>query len=236
VEDPSGITLPAYPVEHPCVAQLKLSFPADTVWVKSRPLFGLAVAALWLLAFWSAAGGLLSGGISPGTMSLWQCLQALVSTLPEAIAANLALVRWQAGWWLSWTYPMASLPAFGSVAGALLADLGVIAAYAYLVSRGMTWSFARVAGLRRAFQRPSAVLNLLGLSGLLMVAADLAENLFTVMIVCWFPASFLPQAEVLAGLAMTAATLAKWAGLAGCAALLAWGAASQWRAGRPART
>ena len=236
VQAPNGATLPAYPVEHPCVAQLKLSFPEDTVWVKSRPLFGLAVAAVLLLAFWSAAGGLLSGAISPGTMSLGQCLKVLVTALPEAAAANLTLARWQAGWWLPGTYPTASLPAFGSVAGALLADLGVIAAYAYLVSRAMIWAFARVAGLRRAFQRPSAVLNLLGLSGLLMVAADLAENLFTVMIVCWFPASFLPQAEVLAGLAMTVATLAKWAGLAGCAVLLAWGAASQWRVGRPART
>ncbi|MFC5522447.1 DUF2235 domain-containing protein [Polaromonas jejuensis] len=223
VGDPGGPMLPAHPVEHPCVAQLGLSFPADTVWAKSRSPLPLVVAAVFLLVFWSAAGGLLSGAIDPGTMSLWQCLLALVTALPEAAVANLVLAHWQLGWWLSWAYPTEALPAFGRVAGALLADLGLIAAYGYIISRGITWAFARVAGLRRASQRPSLALNLLGMSGLFTVAADLTENMLTLLLVSGFPSTLLPQAELLVGLAMTAAALAKWTGLAACGALWAWG-------------
>ena len=224
VDDPNGATLPVDPVEHTSVAQLALAFPADTVWSARRPLFGFAVWVLLALVFWLASGGLLSGAIAPSSMSLGQCLLALVTALPEAAAANLELGRWQVGWWMSAAYPTESLPAAGSIAGAMLTDLGLIACYAYPLARGITWAFARVAGLRRAGQRPSKALNLLGLSGLVLVAADLAENFFTLWLVWCFPSAFIPQAELLAGLAMTAASGAKWIGLAGCAALGVWGA------------
>ena len=224
VIDPNGATLQINPVEHASVAQLALSFPSDTVWAARRPLFGFAVWVLLAMVFWSASGGLLSGAIAPSSMSLGQCLLTLVAFLPEAAAANQALASWQLGWWLSNSYPTESLPAGGSIAAALLADLGLIACYAYPLSRVISWAFARVAGLRRAGQRPSAALNLLGLSGLVLVAADLAENFFTLVLVWCFPSVFIPQAELLAGLAMTAASGAKWIGLAGCAALLVWGA------------
>ena len=46
VIDPNGATLQIDPVEHASVAQLALSFPADTVWAVCRPLFGFAV---WVL-------------------------------------------------------------------------------------------------------------------------------------------------------------------------------------------
>ena len=223
VIDPNGATLQVDPVEHASVAQLALSFPADTVWAVCRPLFGFAVWVLLALAFWSAAGGLLNGVIAPSSMSLGQCLLAIVTAVPEAAAANQALASWQLNWWLSNSYPTKSLTAGGSIAAALLADLGLIASYAYPLSRAITWAFARVAGLRRAGQHPSKALNLLGLSGLVLVAADLAENFFTLWLVWCFPNHFIPQAELLVALAMTAASGAKWIGLAGCAALGVWG-------------
>lgn len=225
VDTAHGGTLPAYPVEHPSVAQLALAFPADTVWARPRSWLALAVAALALLVFWSLAGALLSGAIDPARMSLWQGLRALATALPAASAANVSLAGWQLGWWLSGDYPTATLPVPGTVAGALLADLGLIAAYGYGVARAVSWAFARVAGLRRAVERPAAALNLLGLSAFVLVAADLAEDLLTLWLVCGFPSTLLPQAELLVGLAMSVASAAKWAGLAGCAALLVWGAA-----------
>ena len=145
--------------------------------------------------------------------------------MPAASAANVSLAGWQLGWWLSGDYPTATLPVPGTVAGALLADLGLIAAYGYWVARAVSWAFARVAGLCRAADRPAAALNLLGLSAFVLVAADLTENLLTLWLVCGFPSTLLPQAELLVGLAMSVASAAKWAGLAGCAALLVWGAA-----------
>lgn len=100
-----------------------------------------------------------------------------------------------------------------------------MAAYGYLVARAVGWVFARVAGLRRAAERPAAALNWLGLSAFVLVAADLTEDLLTLWLVYEFPSTLLPQAELLVGLAMSVASVAKWAGLAGCAALLVWGAA-----------
>ena len=228
VDTAHGGRLSANPLEHASVAQLALAFPGDTVWARPRSWLGLTVAALALLAllaFWLLAGALLSGAIDPARMSLWQCLRALVTAFPEASAANVSLAGWQLGWWLSGNYPTATLPVPGTVAGALLADLGLMAAYGYLVARAVSWAFARVAGLRRAAERPAAALNLLGMSAFLLVAADLMEDLLTLWLVYGFPSTLLPQAELLVGLAMSVASVAKWAGLAGCAALLVWGAA-----------
>ena len=224
VIDPNGTTLKVEPVEHASVAQLALSFPSDTVWSARRPLFGFADWVLLALVFWSASGGLSNGAIALSSMSLGQCLLALVTALPEAAAANWALASWQLGWWLSNPYSIEAVTAAGSITGALLADLGLIACYAYPLSRGITWAFARIARLRQACQPPFKALNLLGLSGMVLVAADLAENFFTLLLVWCFPNNFIPQAELLVELAMTEASEAKWIGLAGCAALLVWGA------------
>lgn len=84
----------------------------------------------------------------------------------------------------------------------------------------MTWAVARIAGVRRAAQKPSAALNLLGLSAVAAVWADVAENLLALALLCWFPAwPALGWAEPLLGAAMTLAALTTCAGLLGCAAL-----------------
>ncbi len=225
VQDPLKGNLPVRPDEHPSVAELDLSFPADTVWVGRRSVSRLLIAALFVLLFWSAAGGLLSTTLSPG-MSLWQCLETLGTGFLTATNANLQFAKWQLAWLITGPFPDGASQVFGNMKGALLADLGLIAAYSCLVSRAITWAFARVARLQRAAHRPSAALNWLGLSGLVMVGADLAENFFTLVFVSCFPNSFLPEWEPLIGLAMAGASLVKWAGLAGCIALVIWAADS----------
>lgn len=215
------------PVEHPSVAAFGLSFPADTVWARRRPVAGLLVALAAAAAFWLLAGGLLQGLIVPARMTLWECLLVLGQSFGHAgqmAAANLALARWQLDWTLSMVYPLATLPhPPDRVAGAIWADFGLIAAYACLLARAVTWAFARIVRLQRASHRPQAFLNALGLAALLAVGGDVLENLLTLVLVSAFPWPLLAGVEPVLGLAMTVAVLAKWAGLLGCAVLVVWG-------------
>ena len=221
------------PVEHPSVAAFGLSFPADTVWARRRPVAGLLVALALAAAFWLLAGALLQGLIVPARMTLWECLLALGQSAGhagQAAAANLALARWQLEWALSTAYPLATLAQPpGRVAGAIWADFGLIAAYACLLTRAVTWAFARIVRLQRASHRPSALLNVLGLAAAVAVGSDVLENLLTLALVSAFPWPLLAGVEPVLGLAMTAAALAKWAGLLGCGALVVWGLAARAR-------
>lgn len=222
------------PVEHRSVAAFGLVFPVDTVWARRRPLTGLFVALVLAAVFWLLAGGLLQGFIVPARMTLWECLLALGQSLTHAgqlrqvAAANLALAHWQIGWPLSMSYPLTALPQpAGRVAGAIWADFGLIAAYACVLSRAVTWAFARIVRLQRVSDRPSAFLNALGLAATVAVGSDVLENLLTLALVSVFPWPLLAGVEPLLGLAMTAAALAKWAGLLGCGALVLWGLAAR---------
>jgi hypothetical protein len=212
------------PLEHPSVAALSLSFPADTVWARRRPVAGLLVALVLAVAFWLLAGGLLNGGIVPARMTLWECLLALGRDASQAAAANLALARWQIDWVASWAYPLATLPQPASrVAGAVWADFGLVAAYACILARAVTWAFARIVRVQRVGHRPPALLNALGLAATTAVLGDIVENLLTLALVSAFPWPLLAGVEPLLGLAMTVAALAKWVGLLGCGALFLWG-------------
>ncbi|EJL82708.1 hypothetical protein PMI15_02938 [Polaromonas sp. CF318] len=212
------------PLEHPSVAALGLSFPADTVWARRRPVAGLLVALALAVAFWLLVGGLLNGGIVPARMTLWECLLALGRDAGQAAAANLTLARWQIDWVASWAYPLATLPQPADrVAGAVWADFGLIAAYACILARAVTWAFARIVRVQRAGHRPPALLNALGLAAMTAVLGDIAENLLTLALVSAFPWPLLAGVEPLLGLAMTVAALAKWVGLLGCGALFLWG-------------
>lgn len=216
------------PMEHPSVAALGLSFPADTVWACRRPVAGLLVALALAVASWLLAGGLLNGSIVPARMTLWECLLALGRDAGQAAAANLALARWQIDWVASWAYPLATLPqAAGRVAGAVWADFGLVAAYAFILARALTWAFARIVRVQHAGHRPPALLNALGLAAMVAVLGDVAENLLTLALVSAFPWPLLAGVEPLLGLAMTAAALAKWVGLLGCGALFLWGLAAR---------
>ncbi|MGH8831462.1 MAG: phospholipase effector Tle1 domain-containing protein [Polaromonas sp.] len=211
------------PVEHPSVAALSLAFPSGTVWAQQRPVKGLVMATLLAAVFWLLAGGLLHGSIAPARMSLGQ-------DFAEVAAANMALARWQIEWAFSLAYPLATLPQPASrVASAVLADFGLIAAYACLLARAVTWAFARVARVRRAVQKPSRWLNLLGLGATVAVLSDVAENLLTLVLVGVFPWPLFVGAEPLVGLAMTVAALAKCAGLLGCGVLFLWGCSASRR-------
>ncbi len=221
----SGRPQAVVPLEHPSVAALGLSFPSGTVWARRRPVRGLLIAALLALLFWLLAGGLLTGSVAPERMTLWQCLMALGHDFSALLKANGALARWQLDWAAALAYPLATLPQpVSRVAGALLADFGLIAAYAYLLARAVTWAFARIAGVRRAAQKPSAALKLLGLAAVAAVWGDVAANLLTLALLWWFPAwPVLAWAEPLLGAAMTLAALSQCAGLLGCAVLFLWG-------------
>ncbi|MBW8721064.1 MAG: DUF2235 domain-containing protein [Polaromonas sp.] len=221
------------PVEHPSVAAFGLSFPADTVWARRRPVKGLLVAMAFAAAFWLLAGGLLQGWIAPARMTLWECLLALGQSFAQAgqiAAANFALARWQLEWALSMAYPLVTLPQPPNrVAAAIWADFGLIAAYACLLARAVTWAFARIVRLQLVSHRPSAFLNGLGLAAALAVGSDLLENLLTLVLVSAFPWPLLAGVEPVLGLAMTAAALAKLVGLLGCGVLVVWGFAAKAR-------
>jgi hypothetical protein len=113
------------------------------------------------------------------------------------------------------------------VAGALWADFGLVAAYAVILARAVTWAFARIVRVQRADQRPSALLNVLGLAATVAVGGDAAENVLTLVLVSAFPWPLLAGVEPLLGLAMTVAALAKWVGLLGCGLLFLWGMAAR---------
>lgn len=216
------------PVEHPSVAALGLSFPADTVWARGRPLAGLLVALAFAIAFWLLAGGLLHGSIVPARMTLWECLLALSRDMGQAAAANLALARWQVNWVTSWDYPLTTLPqSAGRVAAAVWADFCLIAAYAFILARAVTWAFARIVRVQRADRKPLVLLNVLGLAAAVAVMGDVAENLLTLVLVLVFPWTLLAGLEPPLGVAMTVAALAKWVGLLGCGALFLWGLAAR---------
>lgn len=224
----AGKALAVAPLEHPSVAALDLRFPLDTVWARPRPLTGLLVAALLAAALFLLAGGLLHGTIAPERMTLGQVLLALGQDLGAVVAAKLALAGWQLAWAFSWLYPLTTLPQpTGSVARAVLANLGLAVAYGYLLARAVTWAFARIAGVRRAAQRPTRGLNLLGLSAMLAVLGDAASSVLTLALLGLFPWPLLASAEPLLGLAMSVAALASWLGLSGCAVLVGWGVRQQ---------
>jgi hypothetical protein len=144
------------------VAAFGLSFPADTVWARRRPVAGLLAALAFAAVFWLLAGGLLQGLIVPARMTLWECLLALGQGFGHAGRRTPPPTsRWRAGSWswpFSMAYPLATLPQPpGRVAGAIWADFGLIAAYACLLARAVTWAFARIVRLQRASHRPSAL-------------------------------------------------------------------------------
>jgi hypothetical protein len=85
------------PVEHPSVAAFGLSFPADTVWARRRPVAGLLVALAFAAVFWVLAGGLLQGLIVPSRMTLWECLLALGQGAARQASWRLPISRSPAG-------------------------------------------------------------------------------------------------------------------------------------------
>lgn len=199
---------------HPSVAAWKHAFPGGTAWRErkhdatswAKQGLGLVmVALLMVLAGWAQ---LQPQGLMPDP-----------SRLAEIMAANQAFQAWQLS-----LHPMADWVAqarvFARPRTALLVDLGLIAAWAWVLSLWTCRAFARHAGLIRVGTTPPAWLNLAGWALPIAVGADLLEDLFS-----WWSlagAEAAPEAPWLwlPRLAMTAASAVKWLGLAGVALLI----------------
>ena len=217
-------------VEHPSVEAHHTAFPVDTVWQRPRPL----VPMLWAVAFALLFGTLAGAYLAPLQVLDVSSPAALLSSAAKAIrtvwAANAHLAHWQLTGWpgphlfeLPWPTPSQAGGHFRRLGAALLADLGLIASYAYLLARATSWAFAQIAGLRRVgMAPPTPVLNLLGLAGRTAVLGDLAENVATWLCHVGAGSTDFPIGEVLAGLAMSGFALMKWLGVFGCALLVVW--------------
>jgi hypothetical protein len=113
------------------------------------------------------------------------------------------------GWRVLWE----SVPR-ANPASALLVDFALVASYAYLLGRWLSWAFTRRAGLRTIGQ-PVPAWHWLGRALPLAIAGDVAENVLALLALALqgWP---VPVMLWLGGLG----ALLKWVGLAGCAMLL----------------
>ena len=106
-----------------------------------------------------------------------------------------------------------------------LLNFGFIATYSYLLAFSFIWAFARDAQLSVAMMR-NWLLNMSGMGACIAVLADLAKNGWELGLLLIYPNTYLPGLEIVLGLLMSAAALAKWAGLAGSSALVVWACTS----------
>lgn len=207
---------PSRPVKmhaHPSVAEWKHAFPDQTAWRDRgdvldwlKLLVGLAAVAAFMVlagwAQWSPTGWL------PG-----------LDQLGALMDANFAFQAWQLS-----LAPMSEWQAqahlFQRPRLALLFDIGLIAAWAWVLSLWVCRAFARHAGLIRVGSTPPAWLNRLGWALPLAVAADLLEDLFSALSLLALRAA--PDAAWLwlPRVAMTASSAVKWLALAGIAGLI----------------
>ena len=218
-----------------------LAFPSDTAWRQPRllrPVHAsarprdesawhwlthsaslIALSTLAAVFFWAAAGALLLGGqvIEGGT--LWAQIGAMFSELPQLFSANRDFAGWQLSWITVGSLPTQSLGAATHPARVPLADFGFIAAYSYPLAFVVSSAVARIACLRRVAMKRNRMLNILGMAACVTV---LAENLFSLALLLVYPNAYLPGMRVVLRLCMTAAAVAKWAGLAGSGVLTEW--------------
>jgi uncharacterized protein (DUF2235 family) len=104
---------------------------------------------------------------------------------------------------------------------ATVVDFGFIAAYSWLLGLFAAWAFREMAGWRNPNEKVPP-LFVLGWAPLIAVAADLIENLLTILTL-WSLYWDNPRISLILGLAMMFANLAKWIGLGGSALLVACG-------------
>ncbi len=216
----------AAPVQSPTVDNNQLVFPADTSWQTPRGMAPLVWAALACFVLWVIQGALLFGLPLPPGHNIFNHMVAALKAIPEVARANNAFAWWQLTWFwpLHWPVlePSFILGTFIKPATAVLVDFFMIPAYGYLLARAVSWAFAKLAKLRTIASKEPKLLNLLGYAALVMILGDIAENIFT-WLVLWTQQSVLvPNVETVFGVLMTLAALAKWLGCAGSAALVGW--------------
>jgi uncharacterized protein (DUF2235 family) len=224
--------------EAPEAAAWAARMPADTAWSEGKSTTSLLVGLLLAVLAYLACGLSL---IWPSMPATWDAaLQDWGTTLRDLYIANNQFALWQLGqgWlWQPISEPSAasdcanllctSAQGFVSPRGALLADLVLIGAYAYLVARASSWAFARVAGLRRLHSPTRPWLQRLGMAPMALVLSDLTENLLSLLVLNQFHNEALPTLGILLGIAMVVAALAKWLGAAAVMTLLIWGSLSR---------
>jgi hypothetical protein len=218
------------PVQSPTVDSNKLVFPADTAWKTRRSWTPLLFAAVAVFVCWIIQGALLFGLPTPTGHNVFYHAYSALKAIPEVVRANNAFAWWQLTWFwpLHWPVlePSFILGTFIKPATAVLVDFFMIPAYGYLLARAVSWAFAKLARLRTTASTVSKILNVLGYAALVMILGDIAENIFT-WLVLWTQQSVLvPNAETVFGVLMTLAALAKWLGCAGSLALVGWALAS----------
>ncbi len=154
----------------------------------------------------------------------WQFLQ-VPSDAPMGCSGAPDLVgslQGEHSWFVRWKNH--ALYKLGSPLMALGWDLALIACYALVASRWVSWAFARRAGLRRPTEAPSRWLTILGRALPVAVAADVIENLLSALVIMMLR-SGMDGLPILAGITMAAASALKWVGLAGALLLVLSGIA-----------
>lgn len=229
VRDPHRVVLDERPdlsIEpelHPSAARLAARWPQDSVWGRVPRPQGLLWASLLAMPLLMLGLGLLLFGRPPRPAALGQDLQFVWQHSGDFLQANLQFALWQLTGPVhdsAWTCAQAFAC---SPRWALLWDLPFIVGYAYVLAWFASAAFARLAGLRQLDQPPRRLLNRLGWALPLAVGADLGENLasFLVLTLGGIDATLL---AFVASVAMAVCAAAKWLGLAGTLALIAWGA------------
>lgn len=198
---------------HPSVNAWTYAFPDQTAWRDRgdvaawfKLLLGLVMVAVFMvLAGWAQLSP--AGWLPP------------LDDLPAILDANQRFQAWQLS-----LDPMpqwvALAETFARPKTALLLDLGLIAAWVWVLSLWTCRAFARHAGLIPVDQAPPRWLNALGWALPIALAADLLEDLFSGLSILALRTA--PEALWLwlPRLSMTAASAVKWLALAAVAGLI----------------
>jgi hypothetical protein len=188
-----------------------------------HPFSILVVATLIGVFFFAVSGALLLGPNVITGSNVWRQALSIAASRHEIFQANLDFAWWQLSWSTRCNMPTDCLPQSVYAVRAMLVDFGFIAAYGYLLAFGVSWAFARIAGLRRIGMTPPHLLNGLGMAAPVALLSDIAGKIITMVLLLIYPNGYFPGVEGLLGLCMTFASIAKWIGLSGCAILIMWG-------------
>ncbi len=168
------------PEEHASVTATAMRFPDNTVWVQTRPYGLLIILTLFgVLAYFAMGQSLVPW---EGGSSGFDDLVRAAARLPEFAQANTAFAAWQLTWWSDET-GLGGFTRFRSPFAALTVDFVFIGCYAYAFSWFFVKAFARMAGLTRTNRPERLWLNRVGHSLLVLVLADVAENLLTLLVI-----------------------------------------------------
>ncbi len=204
--------VPVRTCTHPSVGQWDARFPRDTVWAKPLGLGFLGQQAgllLALLVLMLGTGALLHGDARDALALL---------------CANTRFQHWQIDLLASTETWRRAAACFAHPGLALGLDLMLISVYVALLAPWVCRAFAHHAGLIQVGHRPARWLNALGWALPAAVGADLAENAFSALALWAAGAWSSDLLTWLPRLAVFAASVAKWAALAGVTGLIvgAW--------------